>query len=50
MDSSKTNMDLSLLLLLPNNIKPNDGSYMVIESRNLVTQMLIIRKGYTEKT
>ena len=30
MDSSKRNVDSSLFLLLPNNITPNDESYIVI--------------------
>ena len=50
MDSSKTNMDSLLLLLLPNNIQPPDGFYVVIELSDLasykkffhLSQMLII--------
>ena len=55
MDSSKRNMDSSLLLL-PNNITPNDGSYVVHALGNRVimkssyTQMLIISFTHVEKT
>ena len=40
MESSKGKMDLSLLLFLPKNINPNDGSHVLIESRNLITQKM----------
>ena len=35
--------------VIMNNITPDDGSYAVIESWNLVTQMLIICSAYAKK-
>ena len=42
MDSSKRNMDSSLMLFLPNNIPPIDGSYVVIDPSNLATRNFFV--------